>query len=204
MGPPRTPAERRAARSVVARDHIDRYTRLAEHSAEDARFVVYAVERDASDGIHTQPLVVWLENAIKYSDDGDIHLRIGVGEHEGRPITILSVRNEASGWIQATWIGSSTDSFRPRAVQCAATLDSVWVCMSPARSPAHIRATSGPKVLVEVAGARSSCGSHSKAVKPYRRCACLWSTLVRSVVASTPRADSRIASRQVAARWFSL
>ena len=97
MGPPRTPAERRAARSVVARDHIDRYTRLAEHSAEDARFVVYAVERDASDGIHTQPLVVWLENAIKYSDDGDIHLRIGVGEHEGRPMAILSVRDEGIG-----------------------------------------------------------------------------------------------------------
>ena len=61
MGPPSTPAERRAARTVVARDHIDRYTRLAQHSTEDGSFVVYAIERDTPDGAHTQPLVVWLD-----------------------------------------------------------------------------------------------------------------------------------------------
>ena len=63
IGPPGTPAERRAARTVVARDHIDGYTRLGQHSTEDGSFVVYAVERDASDGTHTQPLVVWLDQS---------------------------------------------------------------------------------------------------------------------------------------------
>jgi hypothetical protein len=56
-----SPAERRAARAVLARDHIDRYTRLGQHATEDGSFVVYSIERDASDGTHTLPLVVWLD-----------------------------------------------------------------------------------------------------------------------------------------------
>jgi hypothetical protein len=56
-----SPAERRAARVILARDHIDRYSRLGKHSTEDGSFVVYAVERDAANGTHTLPLVVWLD-----------------------------------------------------------------------------------------------------------------------------------------------
>ena len=44
-----------------------------------------------------QVVVNLLENAIKYSDDGDIHLQVGRGEHEGRPVAILSVRDEGIG-----------------------------------------------------------------------------------------------------------
>ena len=62
IGPPGTPAERRAAQTVVARDHIDRYTRLGQHTTQDGSFVVYAVERDTPDGTHAHPLVVWLDH----------------------------------------------------------------------------------------------------------------------------------------------
>ena len=57
-----SPAERRAARTVLAQDHVDRYTRLGQHQTEDGSFVVYAIERDTSDGTHTLPLVVWLDH----------------------------------------------------------------------------------------------------------------------------------------------
>jgi hypothetical protein len=60
-GIPGSQAERRAARMVLAHDHIDRYTRMGQHPTEDGSFVVYAVERDAADGTHTTPLVVWLD-----------------------------------------------------------------------------------------------------------------------------------------------
>jgi hypothetical protein len=60
-GLPRTQAEQRAARIVLARNHIDGYTRLGQHASEDGSFVVYAIERNASDGTHTTPLVVWLD-----------------------------------------------------------------------------------------------------------------------------------------------
>jgi hypothetical protein len=60
-GVPSSQAERRAARVVLAQDHIDRYTRLSQHQTEDGSFVVYAIERDAADGTHTIPLVVWLD-----------------------------------------------------------------------------------------------------------------------------------------------
>lgn len=56
-----SPAERRAARTVLAQEHIDRYTRLGQHQTGDGSFVVYA-ERDTSDGTHTLPLVVWLDH----------------------------------------------------------------------------------------------------------------------------------------------
>src|SRR5919202_6753941 len=39
-----SPAERRAARVVLARDHIDRYSRLGQHETEDGSFVVSAIE----------------------------------------------------------------------------------------------------------------------------------------------------------------
>ena len=54
-------AERRAARFVLAEEHIDRSTRLSQHATQDGSFVVYAIERDAADGTHTIPLVVWLD-----------------------------------------------------------------------------------------------------------------------------------------------
>jgi len=57
----RSLAERRAAERVLAQDHVDRYTRLGQHSTEDGSFVVYAVEQDAADGTHTGPLVIWLD-----------------------------------------------------------------------------------------------------------------------------------------------
>ncbi|MDQ6672048.1 MAG: hypothetical protein M3069_15120 [Chloroflexota bacterium] len=60
-GAPGAQAERRAAQVVLAQDHLDRYTRLGQHPTEDGSFVVYAVERDATDGTHTTPLVVWLD-----------------------------------------------------------------------------------------------------------------------------------------------
>jgi hypothetical protein len=56
-------AERRAARVVLARDHIDRYSRIGQRPTEDGSFVVYAVERHAADGTHTVPLVVWLDRS---------------------------------------------------------------------------------------------------------------------------------------------
>lgn len=58
---PRSLAERRAAQRVLAQDHVDRYTRLGQHTTENGSFVVYAVEQDAADGTHTTPLVVWLD-----------------------------------------------------------------------------------------------------------------------------------------------
>jgi len=58
---PRSLSERRAAQRLLAQDHIDRYTRLGQHTTEDGSFVVYAVEQDAADGTHTTPLVVWLD-----------------------------------------------------------------------------------------------------------------------------------------------
>ena len=61
-GLPGTQAEQRAARIVLAQDHIDGYTRLGQHATEDGSFVVYAIERNASDGTHTTPLVVWLDH----------------------------------------------------------------------------------------------------------------------------------------------
>lgn len=61
-GQPRSQAERRAARVVLAQDHIDGYTRLGQHATEDGSFVVYAIERDAADGKHSTPLVVWLDH----------------------------------------------------------------------------------------------------------------------------------------------
>ena len=60
-GAPGSQAERRAAQVVLAQDHIDRYTRLGKHPSEDGSFVVYAIERDATDGTHATPLVVWLD-----------------------------------------------------------------------------------------------------------------------------------------------
>jgi hypothetical protein len=60
-GLPRTQAEQRAARIVLAQNHIDGYTRLGQRATEDGSFVVYAIERSASDGTHTTPLVVWLD-----------------------------------------------------------------------------------------------------------------------------------------------
>ena len=44
-----------------------------------------------------QVLVNLLENAIKYSNHGDIHLQVRRGEHEGRPMAVLSVRDEGIG-----------------------------------------------------------------------------------------------------------
>ena len=35
-----------------------------------------------------------IENAIKYSDDVEIHVQVRRGEHEGRPMVVLSVRDE--------------------------------------------------------------------------------------------------------------
>jgi hypothetical protein len=61
VGRPRTQAEQRAARIVLAQNHIDGYTRLGQHATEDGSFVAYAIERNASDGTHTTPLVVWLD-----------------------------------------------------------------------------------------------------------------------------------------------
>ena len=59
--PPSSQAERRAARIVLAQNHIDRYTRLGQHTTENGSFVVYAIQRDGADGTHTTPLVVWLD-----------------------------------------------------------------------------------------------------------------------------------------------
>jgi signal transduction histidine kinase len=44
-----------------------------------------------------QALVNLLENAVKYSDDGEIQLQVGRGQHEGRPMAILAVRDEGIG-----------------------------------------------------------------------------------------------------------
>jgi signal transduction histidine kinase len=45
-----------------------------------------------------QVLVNLLENAVKYSDDcGAIHVRLGRGDYEGRPVALLSVRDEGIG-----------------------------------------------------------------------------------------------------------
>jgi signal transduction histidine kinase len=44
-----------------------------------------------------QVLVNLLENAVKYSDDGEIRMQLGLGEHDGRPVAILSVRDEGIG-----------------------------------------------------------------------------------------------------------
>jgi signal transduction histidine kinase len=44
-----------------------------------------------------QVLVNLLENAIKYSDDGEIQVQVGRGEHAGRPMAVVSVRDEGIG-----------------------------------------------------------------------------------------------------------
>jgi signal transduction histidine kinase len=44
-----------------------------------------------------QVLINLLENAVKYSDGGGIHMRVACGEHDGRPVAILSVRDEGIG-----------------------------------------------------------------------------------------------------------
>ena len=44
-----------------------------------------------------QVLVNLLENAVKYSDDGDVQLTIARGEHDGQPVAVLSVRDEGIG-----------------------------------------------------------------------------------------------------------
>jgi signal transduction histidine kinase len=44
-----------------------------------------------------QVLVNLLENAVKYSDDGEIRVQVGRGEHEGRPMAVLSVRDRGIG-----------------------------------------------------------------------------------------------------------
>ena len=61
-----------------------------------------------------QVLVNLLENAIKYSDDGDIHLQVRRGEHEGRPMVVLSVRDEGIGLV-----ASDLDRIFDRFVQAA-------------------------------------------------------------------------------------
>jgi hypothetical protein len=60
-GAPGSQAERRAAQHVVAQERIDRFTRLGQHQTSDGSFVAYAVERDAPDGTHAWPLIVWLD-----------------------------------------------------------------------------------------------------------------------------------------------
>jgi signal transduction histidine kinase len=44
-----------------------------------------------------QVLVNLLENAVKYSADGDIQVRLERGEHRGRPVALLSVRDQGIG-----------------------------------------------------------------------------------------------------------
>ena len=44
-----------------------------------------------------QVLVNLLENAVKYSDDGDIHVRLRRAEHRGHPVAVLSVRDHGIG-----------------------------------------------------------------------------------------------------------
>jgi signal transduction histidine kinase len=44
-----------------------------------------------------QVLVNLLENAVKYSDGGEIQVRVARGEHAGRPMALLSVRDEGIG-----------------------------------------------------------------------------------------------------------
>lgn len=44
-----------------------------------------------------QVLLNLLENAVKYSDDGEIRVQVGRGEHEGRPVVILSIHDQGIG-----------------------------------------------------------------------------------------------------------
>ena len=44
-----------------------------------------------------QVLVNLLENAVKYSDDGEIQLKIARDEHDGQAVAVLSVRDEGIG-----------------------------------------------------------------------------------------------------------
>ncbi len=44
-----------------------------------------------------QVLVNLLENAVKYADAGDVQVHVGRGEHDGRPMAVLSVRDEGIG-----------------------------------------------------------------------------------------------------------
>jgi signal transduction histidine kinase len=44
-----------------------------------------------------QALVNLLENAVKYSDGGEINLQVGPGEHGGRPMAVLSVHDHGVG-----------------------------------------------------------------------------------------------------------
>jgi two-component system CheB/CheR fusion protein len=44
-----------------------------------------------------QVLLNLLENAVKYSDDGDIRVQVGREEYKGRPVAILSVHDQGIG-----------------------------------------------------------------------------------------------------------
>ena len=76
----------------------------AEEVAQAAQApVIRVVPVDAPPAVHVdrrrirQVMVNLLENAVKYSRDGEIQVRVGRAEHEGQPVVLLSIHDEGIG-----------------------------------------------------------------------------------------------------------